>query len=123
MGVLSARRGSPGTPCHCLRLYQDRRGGDDAGLGDGVHAGGGLVEHDELDVAQQQPGEGDELLLAGGGLLLVTAGALGPDPSWSGQVLTLFVITIAAAEVVVALAVIVAAYRRRGHIDLAEDAE
>ena len=66
---------------------------------------------------------GAELLLAGGGLLLVTAGALGPDPSWSGPVLTLFVITIAAAEVVVALAVIVAAYRRRGHIDLAEDAE
>ena len=66
---------------------------------------------------------GAELVLAGGGLLLVTAGALGPDPSWSGQVLTLFVITIAAAEVVVALAVIVAAYRRRGHIDLAEDAE
>ena len=50
---------------------------------------------------------GAELLLAGGGLLLVTAGALGPDPSWSGQV----------------LAVIVATYRRRGHIDLAEDAE
>lgn len=65
---------------------------------------------------------GAELVLAGGGLLLVTAGALGADPAWSGQVLTLFVITIAAAEVVIALAVIVAAYRRRGHIDLAQDA-
>ena len=65
---------------------------------------------------------GAELLLAGGSLLLVTAGALGEDPTWSGQVLTLFVITIAAAEVVIALAVIVAAYRRRGHIDLAQDA-
>ena len=65
---------------------------------------------------------GAELILAGGGLLLVTAGAVGPDAAWSGQVLTLFVITIAAAEVVIALAVIVAAYRSRGHIDLAEDA-
>ena len=65
---------------------------------------------------------GVELVLAGGGLLLVTAGALAQDPTWSGQVLTLFVITIAAAEVVLALAVIVAAYRRRGHVDLAADA-
>lgn len=65
---------------------------------------------------------GTELLIAGGSLLLVTAGALGRDEAWSGQVLTLFVITIAAAEVVIALAVIVAAYRSRGTIDLAEDA-
>ena len=65
---------------------------------------------------------GAELVLAGGGLLLVTAGALGADGTWSGQVLTLFVITIAAAEVVIALAVIVAAYRRRAHIDLSQDA-
>lgn len=65
---------------------------------------------------------GAELVIAGGGLLLVAAGAIGRDPTWSGQVLTLFVITIAAAEVVVALAVIVAAYRRRGRIDLAQDA-
>lgn len=65
---------------------------------------------------------GTELLIAGGSLLLVTAGALGRDEAWSGQVLALFVITIAAAEVVIALAVIVAAYRSRGTIDLAEDA-
>lgn len=65
---------------------------------------------------------GAELILAGGSLLLVTAGALGGDTLWSGQVLTLFVITIAAAEVVIALAVIIAAYRRRGSIDLAEEA-
>lgn len=64
-----------------------------------------------------------ELILAGGSLLLVTAGALGPDPRWSGQALTLFVITIAAAEVVVALAVLVAAHRRRGDVDLLTDAE
>lgn len=66
---------------------------------------------------------GVELVLAGGSLLLVTAGALGQDPTWSGQVLTLFVITVAAAEVVLALAVVVAAYRRRGHVDLAADAD
>ncbi|NYF97730.1 NADH-quinone oxidoreductase subunit NuoK [Janibacter cremeus] len=65
---------------------------------------------------------GTELLIAGGSLLLVTAGALGRDEVWAGQVLALFVITIAAAEVVIALAVVVAAYRRRGSIDLAEDA-
>ena len=65
---------------------------------------------------------GTALLIAGGSLLLVTAGALGRDEAWSGQVLALFVITIAAAEVVIALAVIVAAYRSRGTIDLAEDA-
>ncbi|WP_338750361.1 NADH-quinone oxidoreductase subunit NuoK [Janibacter alittae] len=65
---------------------------------------------------------GTELLIAGGSLLLVTAGALGRDEMWSGQVLALFVITIAAAEVVIALAVIIAAYRRRGSIDLAEAA-
>ena len=40
-------------------------GADDAGLGDGVHPGGGLVEHDDADVAHQQAGERDQLLLAG----------------------------------------------------------
>lgn len=67
---------------------------------------------------------GLELLLAGGGLLLVTAGAVtGPTPGdrWHvGNVLPLFVITISAAEVVLALAVIVAVYRQRGTIDLTE---
>ena len=41
-------------------------GAYDAGLGDGVHAGRGLVEDDDADVAHQEPGEGDELLLPGG---------------------------------------------------------
>ena len=41
-------------------------GPDDPGLGDRVHAGGGLVEHDDADVAHEQPGERDELLLARG---------------------------------------------------------
>lgn len=65
---------------------------------------------------------GIELILAGAGLLLVTTGAVQGDRWQAGNVLTLFVITIAAAEVVVALAVIVALFRRRAGIDLTEPA-
>lgn len=61
---------------------------------------------------------GLELVLLAAGIILVTAGALGPDTGASGNVLTLFVITIAAAEVVLALAILVAAYRAQGHVDL-----
>ena len=65
---------------------------------------------------------GVELLLGAAGLLLVTVGQTGGgDAHASAQVLTLFVITIAAAEVVVALAVVLALYRARGHVDLAAD--
>ncbi|HRC40428.1 MAG TPA: NADH-quinone oxidoreductase subunit NuoK, partial [Tetrasphaera sp.] len=63
---------------------------------------------------------GIELMLGGAGLLLVTAGSVGGDRWQAGNVLTLFVITIAAAEVVLALAVIVGVYRRRGRIDLTD---
>lgn len=62
---------------------------------------------------------GVELLLGAAGLLLVTASRTGGDAS--GQVLTLFVITIAAAEVVVALAILLALFRARGHVDLHAD--
>lgn len=65
---------------------------------------------------------GVELLLGAAGLLLVTVGQTGgANPHAGAQVLTLFVITIAAAEVVVALAVVLALYRARGHLDLAAD--
>ncbi|CAN5851868.1 MAG: NADH-quinone oxidoreductase subunit NuoK [Actinomycetota bacterium] len=60
---------------------------------------------------------GVELILAAAGLVLVTVGQVAPDPLASGPVLTLFVITIAAAEVVLALAVVLALYRARGHVD------
>ena len=54
---------------------------------------------------------GVELLLGAAGLLLVTVGqTAGTDLHASAPVLTLFVITIAAAEVVVALAVLLALY-------------
>jgi NADH-quinone oxidoreductase subunit K len=62
---------------------------------------------------------GVELLLGAAGLLLVTVGQTAGDAHASAQVLTLFVITIAAAEVVLALTVILALYRARGHVDLA----
>ncbi|MFX0539432.1 NADH-quinone oxidoreductase subunit NuoK [Ornithinimicrobium sp. Y1847] len=65
---------------------------------------------------------GVELLLGAAGLLLVTVGQTSGGgtlaAATSGPVLTLFLITIAAAEIVVALAVIVALYRARGHVDL-----
>ena len=63
---------------------------------------------------------GIELMLGGAGLLLITAGAVGRDTWAAGNVLTLFVITIAAAEVVVALAVILAVFRARGRIDVTD---
>lgn len=61
---------------------------------------------------------GVELLLGAAGLLLVTVGQTGVATDASAQVLTLFVITIAAAEVVVALAILLALFRARGHVDL-----
>ena len=63
---------------------------------------------------------GVELVLSGSLLLLVATQAAGVDRWAAGSVLPLFVITIAAAEVVVALAVILTAYRQRASIDLDE---
>jgi NADH-quinone oxidoreductase subunit K len=62
---------------------------------------------------------GVELILNAANLLLVSVSAAGADRWAAGNVLTLFVITIAAAEVVVALAVVLAVYRLRGDVDLA----
>lgn len=59
-----------------------------------------------------------ELILSGGLVLLVAAG-VGGDTAWAADsVLPLFVITIAAAETVVALAVILALFRQRNRIDM-----
>ncbi|MGL5865580.1 MAG: NADH-quinone oxidoreductase subunit NuoK [Dermatophilaceae bacterium] len=63
---------------------------------------------------------GVELVLSGALVLLVATQAAGADRWAAGSVIPMFVITIAAAEVVVALAVIMAAFRHRGHIDLGE---
>ena len=61
---------------------------------------------------------GVELLFNAANLLLVTAGSRPGTPFAAGAVLTLFVITIAAAEISIALAVILLMFRRHGHIDL-----
>lgn len=63
---------------------------------------------------------GVELILNGANVLFVAWGSVGADRWAAGNVLTLFVITIAAAEVCVALAVILAVFRQRGRIDLGE---
>ena len=76
---------------------------------------------------------GAELLLNAAGLLAITANALpagglaglssgagasAGDPLLPGQVLTIMLITIAAAEIGVALAVVLLVFRRRGTSDL-----
>lgn len=60
---------------------------------------------------------GAELLLNAAALLLVTVDAWYGDPLAAGQVLTLFVITIAAAEVGLALAVVLLLFRMRATSD------
>lgn len=70
-----------------------------------------------------------ELLLAAANLALVTMGlawsaaepgaAVGVGPVASGQVFALFVLTVAAAELGVGLAVILLMFNRRGSADLA----
>lgn len=61
---------------------------------------------------------GVELILGGALVLLVSTAAAAGDQWSGGTVLPLFIITIAAAEVALALAVILAAFRLRGSIDL-----
>lgn len=61
---------------------------------------------------------GVELMLAATGLLFVTFGSTVRDTARAGHVLTIFLITIAAAEIAVALAVILAVQRARGNIDV-----
>ncbi|HKG52529.1 MAG TPA: NADH-quinone oxidoreductase subunit NuoK [Actinomycetales bacterium] len=61
---------------------------------------------------------GVELILNAANLLLVAFDAAYRDALHSGQVLTLFVVTVAAAEVGVALAVVLLLFRRRGDVDL-----
>jgi NADH-quinone oxidoreductase subunit K len=63
---------------------------------------------------------GVELILNSANLLFVTMGSVHGDKLQTGNVLPLFLITIAAAEMGVALAVILALFRDRGHIDLSE---
>lgn len=61
---------------------------------------------------------GVELILNAANLLLVTGGSRPMAPLAAGPVLTLFVITIAAAEICVALAVVLVLFRTTGDVDL-----
>lgn len=61
---------------------------------------------------------GVEIMLGAAGLLLITSGVKFTDSVLAGQSLTVFLITIAAAEIAVALGLIVLAYRSRGNIDV-----
>ena len=63
---------------------------------------------------------GIELILNSANLLFVTMGSVRGDALYTGPILTLFLITIAAAEIGVALAVVLALFRSRGHVDLSE---
>lgn len=63
---------------------------------------------------------GVELILNAANVLLVALGARDGSPLQTGQSLTLFIITIAAAEICVALAVVLAMFKLQGHIDLTE---
>ena len=66
---------------------------------------------------------GVELLLSAANILLVTVGTQDGSGLYTGQVVTLFIITLAAAEIVVALAIVLAMFRVRGHIDVTAEAE
>ncbi|MGI9120095.1 MAG: NADH-quinone oxidoreductase subunit NuoK [Acidimicrobiales bacterium] len=62
-----------------------------------------------------------ELILNAVNINLVALGALqGPQAAVAGQVFALFVITIAAAEVGVGLAIVLLIYRNRSSVDLDE---
>jgi NADH-quinone oxidoreductase subunit K len=63
---------------------------------------------------------GVELILNSANLLFVTMGSVRGDALTTGHVLPLFLITIAAAEIGVALAVVLALFRSHGNIDLSE---
>ncbi len=66
---------------------------------------------------------GVELVLSGTLILFVTAAATGGARFSAGSVLPLFVITIAAAEVVVALSVILTVFKHQRRLDLDEPSD
>jgi NADH-quinone oxidoreductase subunit K len=61
-----------------------------------------------------------ELMLNAVNINLVAFSAFRPIPVVTGQVIVIFVITVAAAEVGLALAVIMRLYRRRGTVNVDE---
>lgn len=61
-----------------------------------------------------------ELMLNAVNLNLIAFSKLGVNPSLTGQVFSLFNITVAAAEVAVGVALLIALYRNRGTTDVNE---
>jgi len=59
-----------------------------------------------------------EIMLNAVNINLVAFSAIGPFANISGQVFSLFVITVAAAEAAVGLAILIALYRNRHSIDV-----
>ncbi|PYZ96070.1 NADH-quinone oxidoreductase subunit NuoK [Alteribacter lacisalsi] len=59
-----------------------------------------------------------ELMLNAVNINLVAFSSIGPFASITGQVFTMFVITVAAAEAAVGLAILIALYRNRSSIDV-----
>lgn len=66
---------------------------------------------------------GVELILGGALVLLVSTAAAGQDQWSGGTVLSLFVITIAAAEVGLALGIVLRAFRERATANVDEASE
>lgn len=59
-----------------------------------------------------------ELMLNAVNINLVAFSSLGPHPGITGQVFSLFIIAVAAAEVAVGLAILISLYRNRDSIDV-----
>lgn len=61
-----------------------------------------------------------ELMLNAVNLNLIAFAKLGQHPSLQGQLFSLFNMTVAAAEVAVGIAILIALFRNRGTVDVAE---
>lgn len=61
-----------------------------------------------------------ELMLNAANINLVAFSKMGLTPSITGQVFSLFTITVAAAEAAVGLAILIALYRKRKTVDISK---
>ncbi|RAV17361.1 NADH-quinone oxidoreductase subunit NuoK [Paenibacillus contaminans] len=61
-----------------------------------------------------------ELMLNAVNLNLVAFSKLGVNPSLTGQIFSLFTITVAAAEVAVGIALLISLFRNKGTVDVNE---
>ncbi|ANE46675.1 NADH dehydrogenase [Paenibacillus swuensis] len=61
-----------------------------------------------------------ELMLNAVNLNLIAFAKYGVGPSLTGQIFSLFTMAVAAAEVAVGIAILIALYRRKGTVDVTE---